>query len=248
MKRIIFTLILLISMNTYAQKFLKMAILGGAIYDYSLSEIYGFKGSYVSLNTYYPFKAGFQVAYSFNNHLSAMSGYHFQYRYLEVNMYTSNVGNIFDGTKIMTSEIPLFLKYTRNINSGDHFSILGELGISIDMMFISANTFGRYKNDIIGTLAITDGFTYTIELPDVTFPSLHASLGFSTKLGETGAIDVLVNYHMQFKEQVKHLLIDYFTDYIQDPIIESYENQSRISYFGIELRYYLPWKINLSKK
>ena len=247
MKKILFASILLLCTQAYSQKLLKPSVITGAVYDYSLSDIYSFKSSYVSLNTFFPFKAGVHLEYPINDQFSFIAGYHFLYRYLEVNLYTADVGNIFDGTRFMSSEIPLFIKYTRKVKSAEHFRLFAELGASFDMILTSANTFGRYQNDIIGTLAITNGFIYTIDLPEFTFPVLHASFGFSTMIGKKSTIDVLVNYHMQMKEEVIHVLYDYFTDHLQDPIIESMEYRSRLSYFGLEIRYGLPWGLRIRK-
>jgi hypothetical protein len=166
---------------------------------------------------------------------------------MEVNLYTTTVGDIFNGYKMFTSEIPILFRYDGILKSYN-FSLYCELGGSLDFMYAEQNVFGGYREILDYIVVARWGYFYTMNLPSGITPSLQGGIGFQNKIGNNkGILLVGVNYHFQVPEKISNEFDYYYDNGVGNITKEEWNFFTRSTYIGLNLKYYLPFNINLGK-
>jgi hypothetical protein len=246
MRKIVLLIILFTGVQAFGQSELSFGIGASSIIDFDFQRIHEYKTSYTTVNSYFPMKVGADVMWRIAPNYSIITGYSFLYRYMEVNMYTSTVDELFYGYKMYTSEIPLLFRYD-GILKKDHFSFFIELGGNIGFMYAQQNIFGRYKErpDFIGTA--TWGYFYTMNLPSGPIPAIQGGIGFNNTIGETrGMLEVGISYNYQVPKKISNEFDYYYQDGVGNTTKEDYNFNTRSTYLALSLKYHLPFKIKLS--
>ena len=247
MKKFFLFIFLISATLSFAQPNIKFRLSASSIVDFSFLKVYEFKTSYTSVHSYYPFKTGLNVMFKLPPHLSLSTGYNFLYRFMEINMYTTTVGDLCYGYRMYTSEIPLLLRYDWN-SRNEHVGFFTELGTSFDFMYAEKNVFGRYRQIQDFIVVATWGYFYTMNLPKGFTTALQGGFGFVNNLGEgKGIIEFGANYHYQPKQKIANNFVYYYDNGLGNVTKENYNFLTRSSYFAIDFKYYLPFKINLQK-
>ncbi len=238
---------LFIAFQTIAQPDIKFGISASAIIDFDFQQIYEYKTSYTTVNSYYPFKMGIDVMFRITPHHSIITGYNLLYRYMEVNLYTTTVGDYFYGYKMFTSEFPLLYRYD-GILASDNFSLYCELGGSLDFMYAEENVFGGYR-EILDFIVIAKwGYFYTMNLPIGFTPSIQGGFGFKNNIGNNkGILQVGISYHYQIPKNISNEFDYYYDSGIGNITKADWNFFTRSTYLGLNLKYYLPYSIKLKK-
>jgi len=245
MKNIAILVSLFIVIQSYSQSEIKFGIGASNIIDFNFQQVYEYKKSYTSVNSYFPFKVGVDLHFDISQNHSIVTGYNLLYRYMEVNLYTTTIGDHFYGYKMFTSEIPILYRYSWALKS-DNFSMFCELGGSFDFMYARESVFGGYKEVLNYIVVAKWRYFYTMNLPSGFTPSIQGGLGFNNKIGKKGGtIQVSVNYHYQVPKKISNELYYYYEDGLGTIATEESNFFTRSTYLGFNLKYYLPFSIKL---
>lgn len=245
MRKLLVIITIFCSLYTFAQTDLKFGITASSIVDFDFQKIYEYQKANTTINSYYPFKVGADLSLQLSSDFSISTGYCLLYRFMEVNLYTITVGNIFNGYKMFTSEIPLLLKYN-GILKKDKFSFFCELGGSLDFMYAQQSVFGGYKErpDYIGVAKW--GYFYTMNLSSGITAALQGGFGFQNKIGKNkGILQVGISYHYQIPKSISNEFDYYYADGVGNVTKEDWDFYTRSTYLGLNLKYYFPIIIKL---
>ena len=244
MRKFFALVLLILTLNSFAQTKLKIGLSASSIIDYDFSNVYFFKSSFTSINSYFPFKSGVNLKLELSPHVSIISGYQLTYRFMEINMYTTTVGNLFYGSKMYVSEIPLLFRYELGFKES-HLGLFCELGPTFDFMYATENVFGRYREILDFIVITTWGYFYTLNFPTTFIPAFQAKIGYTNKIGNNkGVLDVGISYHYQLSKKIANELIYYYDDGVGNITKDNSEFFTRSSYLGIDFSYYFPFQIN----
>ncbi|MFC2114330.1 hypothetical protein ACFLRI_03175 [Bacteroidota bacterium] len=249
MKKILFILVLLSQTQVYGQSGLKFSLSGGTFNDPNLSGLYGFDSIYVAVDQQYPFKTGMSIMYEFNPNWSVSSGYHYNYRYLKISVFSESVGEFFSGTRLHTSEIPILLKYNHTFNDLNNLKLYCQIGMSFDYMFVPIKSF--WKERVIDMIFIKETWRsfYVLNLPLKLIPASVVEFGISNNLGKAGSIECGFQWHRQFAENIGNEIIYFNQRGSGKPTSESFQYFIRSSYSAFSINYIFPWSLfSINKK
>ncbi len=247
MRNIAVLVSLFIVVQSFSQSEIKFGLGASSIIDFDFQQVYEFKTSYTSVNSYFPFKVGVDVSFDITPNHSIITGYYLLYRYMEVNLYTKTVGDYFYGYKMFTSEIPILYRYSGILKS-DNFSLYCELGGSFDFMYAQESVFGGYREILDYIVVAKWGYFYTMNLPTGFTPSIQGGFGFKNKIGKNkGLLQVGITYHYQLPKKISNEFDYYYEDGVGNVTKEEYNFYTRSTYLALSLKYYLPFGINLKK-
>ncbi|PCH94677.1 MAG: hypothetical protein COB85_05360 [Bacteroidetes bacterium] len=123
---------------------------------------------------------------------------------------------------IVQYEIPLsWLIYVR---LGDNLYMNNSLGLSLNM----------FKRSEVGK---SDSFDYEFFRSTWLIPGLVANLGFEYRMKSAGAIYLGASYQLPFSR-----IITVEIDYYHNKGVESFSERMGLSYFTVDLKYFLPIK------
>ncbi len=230
-----------------AQQTLGFKVSTGSFMDSRFSDIYTFRGSYVALHNYYPVSAGTELSYNITPRWSVLAGYNFLYRYIQVSLFTNNVGEVFGNTKTFSSEFPMILRYSYSFHHLDNFTIFSEAGISMDYSRSSQTEFGDRRDEYVMVVVFTYKYFYTLNFPQTITPSFHARIGISDFAGKAGRFDFGIRYHLPLKKNIYNELYYYYSDNNNNTVTDTWEFYTKASYVGIDLDYTLPWEFKIAK-
>lgn len=231
--------------QTFAQHDLKFGISASSIIDFDFQQIFEYKKSYTAINSYYPFKLGLDLNYQVKPNFSIITGYSFLYRYMEVNLYTTTVGDYFYGYKMFTSEIPLLIRYD-GILKNNNFSLFCELGGSLDFMYSQQSVFGGYREVLDFIVVAKWGYFYTMNLPLIATPAIQGGFGFQNKFENNhGILQVGINYHYQILKDISNEFDYYYDSGLGEFAKEDWNFFTRSTYLALDLKYYPPLKRKL---
>lgn len=248
MRKLLIIIFLFSTFQSFTQSEISFGVGASSIIDFDFQQIYEYKTSYTTINSYFPFKAGVDLKFRFAPDFSFITGYSLLYRYMEVNLYTTTVGDIFNGYKMFTSEIPLLFRYDGILKS-DNFSLYCELGGSLDFMYAEQSVFGGYREVLDYIVVAQWGYFYTMNLPSGITPSFQGGLGFQNKIGNNnGILQVGINYHFQNPKKISNEFDYYYDNGVGKITKESYNFLTRSTYLAVDIKYYLPFKIKFKSK
>jgi hypothetical protein len=227
--------ILMLCIQVYAQKF-HAEIQAGTLWDKGYNNFMFQKNTYAYTRTYNHLDFGLLVSANLFKRVSLVSGYTFNRRYLEVNLFSNNPVNSFSGTKIYTNSIPLLLeyKYEPKIFPGKYMIIRGGGGIEFNTF--EHQTFGFFNNEYVLSVTYRYGLLYTIYPPKNPVPFLQGYLGFGDHIGKNGNIGIGMGYKYLLSKY-NYEMYYYFNNYISQPVVETFTISKKISELSINVSY-----------
>lgn len=239
MKNLLTIIALLLVMHTLGQSKLNVDFSAGSFMDFSFQQVYEYKSSFVSVNSYYPFKTGLEVQARLSPHWSVVTAYQFLYRFMEVNCYTSVIGNRFNGYKMFTHEIPLRIRY-QDIFQKQNMALFAEAGGSVDFMWAQQEVFGGFRELQDYIVVARWEYYYTMKLPALA-PALHMAVGLSNTLGNHDhTFAIILEYHHQLPPKISNEFYYYYCDGVGNITNETYQFYTRSAYLGVKIQYALP--------
>jgi hypothetical protein len=245
MRKLLIIFLMVFSLQAWAQPNMRIGLNASTIYDFSNNKIYEYLSSYTSINSYFPFRTGVDIMVRFPRNMSILFGYKILYQYMEVNLYTSMIGQQFNAYRNFTSEIPILFRYD-GIQLNEHNGLSVEAGFSLDISSPAQRTFGKYRQELDYIVTKTWGYFYSQTRPTCV-PSIECSIGlFNSSTKKPGFLELSVNFHYNIQNAIKNQFNYSYSDGIGNTTNDTYIFNTRNKYFCLSMDYYLPFKIDFT--
>lgn len=88
-----------------------------------------------------------------------------------------------------------------------------------------------------------------MNLPSGITPSLQGGIGFRNNIGKNkGTVHVGLSLHYQIPKNISNEFDYYYDDGVGNITKEEYNFLTRSTYLGLNLKYYLPFKVKIKSK